>query len=99
MTDKSKGATAQASSLPTIENLFAPEIYADTAAFFSIKNGTISITFASLRFDNSESYGIAKNVIIARLVMPLSGAQGLCVGLYDYLKQQGVAPDQGSTAN
>jgi hypothetical protein len=31
-------------------------------------------------------------VIVGRLVMPVTGAQGLAVGLYDYLKKQNLDP-------
>jgi hypothetical protein len=35
---------------------------------------------------------VQKRVIVSRLVMPLTGAQGLAAGLYDFLKKQNLDP-------
>jgi hypothetical protein len=79
--------------LPILENLLAAEVYADAAAFFSFKSGNVSITFVSHRYDNSTPSAVPKHVVIGRLVIPLEGAQGLAVGLFDYLKQRGLIPE------
>jgi hypothetical protein len=75
-----------------LENLLAADVYADAAAFFSLKGGNVSITFVSSRFDNAAQPPVVRNVFIGRLIMPLSGAQNLAVGLFDYLKNQGLVP-------
>jgi len=77
---------------PILENIFAPEIFASEATVFYRSPGTITVTFTSYRFDNSTHPGSQKRVVIGRLVMPISGAQGLAAGLYDYLKKQGLDP-------
>lgn len=81
-------------TFPIAENLFSPEIYADTAAFFALKSGNIiSITFSSLRYDNSSfPDSTPKNVIIGRLVMPVAGAMDLIDSLNGYLMKQGLKP-------
>lgn len=98
MTDKPKEGGA-ATQPPIVENLHAPEVYADTAPFFAHKNGNVSITFASLRFDNTASPGVAKNVVVGRVVMPATYAHALAAGLFDYMKKNGLSPDTAATAN
>lgn len=77
---------------PIVENLFGLELYADSAMFFSHKNGNVSIQLTSLRFDNGDK-GAAKWVTVGRVVMPIAGAQALAAGLFDYLKSQGLTPE------
>jgi hypothetical protein len=74
-----------------VENLFGPELYAESAVFFSTKNGNVSITLTSGRFDAGDN-GVLKHVTVGRLVMPLIGAQELVLGLYDFLAQRDLAP-------
>ncbi|HXT81366.1 MAG TPA: hypothetical protein VN702_17505 [Acetobacteraceae bacterium] len=79
-------------TIPTVENLFAPEVYAAEASFFSSGSSTITITLTSYRFDNSSAPAHQKRVVIGRVVMPISGAQGLAAGLYSFLKENGLDP-------
>jgi hypothetical protein len=81
-----------ASPSPILENIFAPELFASEATIFSIGPSTVTITFTSARFDNSTDPATHKRVVIARLVLPVRGAQGLAAGLYDCLKKQGLDP-------
>jgi hypothetical protein len=96
MNDKKEGGN-EIPAIPVAENLFAAEVYADDASFFSIKNGNVSIAFSSLRFDNSSDPGVMKRVIIGRLVIPVANAQALAIGLYDFLKKQGFDVVQSKT--
>ena len=70
----------------------APDVFADEAVGFFVRNGVISITFASARVDHSTSPGPVRRVVVGRLVMSIDGAQNLAVGLYDFLAQRGLAP-------
>jgi hypothetical protein len=70
----------------------APDVFADEAIGFFVRNGVISITFSTARVDHSTAPGPVNRVVIGRLVMPIDGAQGLAVGLYDFLAQRGLAP-------
>jgi hypothetical protein len=74
---------------PVTENLLAPEIYADGAAFYSTKHGNISITLTSLRFDNDQTPAVQKQVVVGRIVMPPHGAHGLALDLFGFMRQQG----------
>jgi hypothetical protein len=78
--------------LPLVENLSAPELFASEAYFLSTSPGVVTITLTSFRFDISTEPAVQKRVVIGRLVMPISGAQGLAVGLYDFLKKHGLDP-------
>lgn len=80
----------KAPAIPLLDNQQAPEIFASGATGFSVSNGTISITFESLRADHSGSgQGPVSRVVVGRIVMPAAGAQGLAVGLFDFLEKQG----------
>ena len=94
MQDKSKEGTAP--TLQFTENLFAPEVYADEAAYFSLKGGNVCITFTSVRFDQASAPGQPHRVVIGRLVMPVRGAFGMTTGLYDYLKKNGISPEDST---
>lgn len=95
MTDKTEAsAEGEGQSFgppPIIENLFGAEVYADDAAFFSLKLGNVSMTLVSSRFDANDG-GKLKLVTIGRLIMPAGGAQRLVMGLYNYLAENGLAP-------
>ena len=71
------------------DNPLAPEIYASGATGFFVSNNTISITLESLRADHAEKPGPLQRVVVGRLVMPAAGAQGLAIGLFDFLEKQG----------
>src|ERR1700757_4943442 len=77
---------------PLVDNPFAPEVFADEAAGFFLHNGNLSITFSSARVDHRSDPGPVSRVVVGRLVLPASGAVGLAVGLYDFLKQVGIDP-------
>lgn len=70
----------------------APEAYAAEAAGFFLHAGNIHITFATPRVNHATTPGPITRLVNARLVMPISGAQGLAAGLYSFLKTQGLDP-------
>jgi hypothetical protein len=78
--------------LSFVDNLHAPEVFASSCTGFFVENGVVHLTFESLRVNHATSPGPVNRVVIARLVMPISGAQGLAAGLYDFLKNQGLDP-------
>lgn len=69
-----------------VENLNAPEIFASAATGFFVANGNISIAFESARADHSQSPGPVSRVVV---VIPISGAQALAIGLFNFLEKQG----------
>lgn len=80
---------AKAPAIKFVDNPIAPEIFASAATGFSASNGNITITLESLRADHSDSPGPVYRTVVSRIVMPAAGAQGLAVGLFDFLEKQG----------
>jgi hypothetical protein len=78
--------------LPFLDNPHAPEVFATVATGFFINAGNVSITFESLRVNHETSPGPVNRVVIARVVIPVAGAQALALSLYDFLKKQGLDP-------
>jgi hypothetical protein len=76
-----------------LDNPRAPEIYISAATGFFNENGVIHITFESNRIDHSTTPGPCNRVVVCRLAMNAIAAQGLAVGLFDFLKQYGLAPE------
>lgn len=75
-----------------IDNPHAPEVLATEVAGFWLNQGNVHITLESARIDHAKSPGPVNRVVIARLVMPIGGAQNLAAGLYDFLKTHGYDP-------
>ena len=75
--------------IPFIDNPHAPEVYVAGAAGYYIFGGNIHITFWSPRANHTPDNPSVNNVVMARLVIPIGGAQGMVAGLYDFLKKQG----------
>lgn len=86
--------TKQEDKVPVvfIDSPHAPEVYATDAAGFFHNLGNIHISFVSTRVNHGSNPGRIANVVIGRLVMPVKGAQALMLGLYNFLKQQGLDP-------
>lgn len=75
-----------------IDNPHAPEVFASDLAGIWVRNGNVHLTFESARINHEKTPGPVNRVVIARLVLPISAAQGLAASLYDFLKQQGYDP-------
>ncbi len=75
-----------------IDDPHAPEIFASDATGFFMLGGNIVITFESARVNHAVSPGPISRVVSARIVLPVAAAQGLVVGLNDFLAQMGVDP-------
>jgi hypothetical protein len=78
-----------------LDNPLAPDVFADGAMGFFVANGAVHITLISLRpsYDPKQNNAV-NQVVVGRVVIPVPGAQGLAVGLYDFLKQHGYDPAQ-----
>ena len=72
-----------------VDNPEAPEIFSSGATGFFVANGNITVTFDSARADHSQSPGPVYRAVVGRIVMPAAAAQGLAVGLFDFLEKQG----------
>lgn len=85
----------KADALKIIENPQRGEIFADDAVAFSLVNGVVRVTLTAVRpVPGAEQ---PAHVVIGRLAMPLTGAQGLAMKLYDFLNSQGAIFEQGQT--
>lgn len=73
-----------------IDNPNAPELFVAQHSGIWVNNGNVHITLESGRVQYGEQSAELNRVVIARLVMPISGAEDLAVKLYDLLKNQGV---------
>lgn len=94
--DKPSSPSSEASPAPPVTFLdspFGPEVFADTVTGYFVRNGVISITFEAARINHVTSPGPLNRVVVGRVVLPISGAQELAVGLYDFLKSRGLAPN------
>lgn len=69
-----------------IDNPNIPEVFASEIVGILMNAGNVHVTFASPRV----THGAVNRVVVSRLVMPISSAQTLAVGLYDFLKKHGV---------
>jgi len=84
------GALTKGPQTILLENMFSPEVFASFASSFSINSGSVTVKFVSLRWDNSVEPAVQKAVVVARITLPLEGAQTLGSGLQTFLAQQGV---------
>ncbi len=82
----------ESSKVEFIDDPHAPEIFASGVSGFFVNSGNISITFESARVNHIATPGPINRVVIGRLVMSIAGAQNLALGLYDFLKKQGLDP-------
>jgi hypothetical protein len=90
-------ATPKTPEIKFVDNPSAPEFYASGATGFFVSNGTITITLESIRADHGEKPGPLQRVVVGRLTMPAAGAQGLAIGLFDFLEKQGFKYDKPAT--
>ena len=82
--------------LPIVAHPHLPDVFADEALGFEISGGVVRITLASRRMADGAPPSDVRWEVIGRLLMPARGAQGLAVGLFNYLKSIGL--DVPSTA-
>ncbi|HEY1561926.1 MAG TPA: hypothetical protein VGF71_13740 [Caulobacteraceae bacterium] len=81
-----------APTLTFIDNPHSPAVFCDSVSGFFLLNGVISLTLESARVDHSQSPGPVNRVVVGRIQMSVPAAQGLALGLFDFLKQQGLDP-------
>ncbi len=78
--------------LPIVASPRPADVFADEALGFEISGGVVRITFASRQMVDGAPPSAVQWVVIGRLLMPARGAQGLAVGLFNYLKSIGLDP-------
>lgn len=75
-----------------IDDLHSPEIFASDASGFFLSEGVVRFTFESIRASHKDNPDTPSRVVIARVAMPVPGAQRLLVGLYDFLRKNKLDP-------
>ena len=83
---------AEPAKFQFLDNPHAPEYFASGVSGFLVNLGNIHITFESARVNHLTNPAPVNRVVIARIVMPVAGAQALALGLYDFLRKQGLDP-------
>lgn len=96
MTDITEGA--QPPQITFLDNPHAPDIFADAATGFFNVSGNIKITLECGRVNHVTSPGPVSRVVIGRLVMPITQAEGLARGLLDFIAQQRAPNPPAQTA-
>jgi len=97
-------ANIPAASAPSIvNNLHAPEVFADTCIGLLLQDGNIHFTFCSLRSDYQVGVQMPANLVVtARLVMPVARAEELQQFLARFIadtKAGTIAPGSPRTLN
>ena len=82
---------AKTPSVNLVDNPEAPEIFSSGATGFFVANDNITITFESARADHSQSPGPVYRTAwwAGRDAGGGQPAQGLAIGLFDFLEKQG----------
>lgn len=75
-----------------IGDFSTPDVFADDALTFERTNDTIRITFGVARMESPMVGTETALVAVGRLILPVSSAQRLSLGLHDYLVNQGLDP-------
>lgn len=78
-----------------IDDLHAPQVFADEVSGYWVNAGCVHITFDVSRVDHSSDQCPVHRAAVLRVTLPIPIAQMLAVSLYDFLKQRGLAPSPG----
>jgi hypothetical protein len=87
---------SQLSKATYVDDLHAPQVFADDVSGYWVNAGCVHITLDASRVDHSSERCGVTRVAALRLTLPIPIAQVLAVSLYDFLKQRGLAPESGS---
>jgi hypothetical protein len=82
-----------------LDNVHAPDFFADDVAGFFLLNGNVRITFVSNRVSHISTPGPVNNVVIGRLVMPIAAAESMArqvLGFIEKMKNKEASTDQGT---
>lgn len=75
------------------------DVFADEALDFDLIGGTLRVRFGVAKPNSPTMPAKQQLVHVGRLIMPVEGAQRLCLGLYDFLKKVGLDPTITATAS
>jgi hypothetical protein len=77
---------------PLKDNPHAPEVFASGVSGYLAIGNTIVITLECGKSDYSAEQPDLTRHVVGRLLMSPAGAHSLAVGLFDYLKTNGLIP-------
>jgi hypothetical protein len=75
-----------------VDNLHAPDVFADSVTGVFLFNGNLRITFESFRSSYVADPAPISRVVIGRLVIPLDAAKNMRDLLVDFLGKQTTDP-------
>lgn len=78
--------------VPVVSSPAVPDVFADEAVSFELVNGTVRISFSSVKMIEPAAPSPVQHVIIGRLILTIPGAQRLALSLFDYLEKSGMDP-------
>ena len=81
--------------LPLVDDPLAPEIFATSVSGFLNLGGSIAVTLECVKSDYETDPGTLRRFVTGRLILTIGSAQALAVGLFDFLKSQGLDPAAG----
>ena len=79
------------------DNPYAPEVFASNATGFLAIGDSVVITLECGKSDYTKSPPEIVRHVVARLVMPRGGAEGLAIGLFEFLKQNDATTTAGGS--
>jgi hypothetical protein len=68
-----------------VDNLGAPDVFADSCIAAFLTNGNVHMTFTSRRCDYTKQPNVFSDLVIGRLVMPLAAAENMAQFLGNFV--------------
>jgi hypothetical protein len=78
---------APPTTIPVVDNIGAPDVFADGLIGAFLDNGNVHMTFVSRRCDYSRNPNFFSDVVIGRLIMPLAAAENAAKFLSDFVER------------
>lgn len=82
-----------ADNLPFHDDPHAPEIFASGASGVFHLGGSVVVTLEAIKSDYATNPGTLARHVVGRLILTPQCAHNLAVGLFDFLKSQGLLPE------
>jgi hypothetical protein len=85
--------------VPLIDNIGAPDVFADRVVGAFLTNGNVHMTFCSRRLDHTKTPGTFSDLVIGRLVMPFAATENMIEFLEDFVaRMKAQAASVGDTS-
>jgi hypothetical protein len=76
----------------TVDNIGAPDVFADGLAGAFLTNGNVHMTFVTRRCDYTKQPNLFSDLVIGRLIMPLAAVENVAQFLNGYLERLRTQP-------